>query len=226
MRHRIGSAAGMGWVAAAAALALVAVSSAAQGPGGSGFGSPPPQMMAKFKAWQLWRDGHKNVTALQQTLIGLQGLERDPQTRLNKKQAGSVLAVLDRWRTQPAITDAQARQVVLQIKAPLNSVQLKTLSVLRPGPRGFGGPPPGGPGGPLPPGGRFGDGPPRGGFGGPPPPGVRRFGGPPPGGMNSASFPSPRDYNPLNPSSLPFKRQVPWATQRLADLKATLSRSK
>lgn len=227
MRQRMRSVVGIESAAVVAGLALLAMSSAAQGPGGGGFPppprQPPPQMMAKIQAWQKWRDSHKNVTALQQTLGNLQGLERDPQTRLNKKQAASILGVLNQWHSQPAITDPQARQILHQIKAPLSMAQIKILATPPAERRGFDGPPPGGFGGPPPPG--------R--FGGPPPPSEGRFGGPPggrggppPGGMRPGTFPSPKDYNPLNPSTLPFKRQIPRATQRLADLKAALSRSK
>lgn len=226
-----------------AALALPAASVGAQGPGPGGGPPPPPQLRAKFQAWRTWRAKHPNVMGLQRTLRGLDGLERDPKMRLNKKQAGTVLAVINKWRTRPTLTDAQARQATQQIKAALTPAQTKRLATAFPGPPpggGFGGPPPGGfgggPGGGPPPGGfrgppPGGGPPPPGGFGGPPPGGRRGpppggFRGPPPVAPNAADFPNPKDYNPLNPSTLPFKREAPRARQRLAALMTSLSRTK
>ena len=205
-------------MAAAAGLALLAVSAGAQGTGRGGFPPPPPppspQMRAKFQAWQKWQGSHKNVTALQQTLRGLQDLERDPQTRLNKKQSGIVLAVLNRWRSQPVLTDAQAQQVVQQMRAPLNRAQIKTLAMFPAGPRGFGGPPPGGPGSPPPPPppGGFG-GPPPGGPGGPPPPGGR-FGGPPARRHEADGISQPERLQPAQPQHAAV--QAPDSTSKAA----------
>ncbi|MBV9852828.1 MAG: hypothetical protein JO250_24480 [Armatimonadetes bacterium] len=202
---------------AVASLALLAASAQAQGPGGGGF-QPSPQMMAKFQAWQKWRDSHKNVVALQQTLGGLQEMEQDPRTRLNKTQARTVLAVIGKWRSRPVMSDAQARQVDQQITAPLTTAQIKKIVTASAGRRGgFGGGRPGG-GGP-------GGGGPGGGFGGGRPGGGGPGGGRP-GGFNPAAFPDPRDYNPLNPNSLPFERMRPRAAQRLAELTTELKQAK
>jgi len=101
----------------------------------------------------------------------------------------------------------------------------------------FGPPPGGGPGGPSGSGG-FGPPPGGGGFGGPggPPPGMGSGGGPPgpppdggssgPGGPGGppdmASFPSPREYNPINPETLPFERMRPAAKKMVDGLIARL----
>lgn len=223
---------------AVAVLLLMATSAGAQRPGPGGFPPPSPQMRAKFHSWQKWGATHKNITALQRTIRGLDRLEQSPTTRLNKQQAHAVLTVLNKWRTRPTLTDAQAQQVVHQIKANLNVAQARQMAAASGPPPGmFGGPPPGGFRGPPsggfrgpPPGGFRGPPPggfrrPPGGFGGPPPPG--RFGGPPPPGrFNPASFPSPREYNPLNPKTSPFARDTARAQQRLAALMATLAHTK
>ena len=188
--------------AALASLALLAAGAHAQAPGGGGF-QPSPQMMAKFQAWQKWRGNHKNITALQQTLGGFQLMEQDPRTKLNKSQAHTVLAVLNKWRSKPVMSDAQARQVDQQITAPLNIAQIKkivTASAGRPGGRGGGG---------------------FGGGGGRP-----GGGGPRPGGADPSAFPDPKDYNPLNPNTIPFARARPRSAQRLNDLVAMLKQAK
>lgn len=193
-------------VAAAILAGLASLPALAQGPGG---GPPPsPQMMAKFKAWQNWRHSHKNVDSLRQTLRGLTAIEQDPKVHMNKAQARVELAALNKWRAKPALTDAQALAANRDLTKSLTLPQLKlyAAATARRGGRG------GGSGGG---GGRPGGG---GGFGGGP-----RGGGP--GGrlpMDPASFPAPKDYNPLNPNTLPFARMRPRAQQEMAQLIATL----
>ena len=188
----------------AAAAFVLAGAAPAQRPGG--FGGPgggpmPPEMQAKMKAWQTWRGTHQNVTALQRTLGGMTRLEDTPATRLTKPQAKAVLAVMTKWQTKPRVSDAQAKLITTQLLAPLSAAQRQQLTQPgRPG-GGFGG---GGFGGGRPGGGGFGGGRP-GGFGGGRPGGFG--GGRPPGsGFNPASFPSPREYNPLNPATQPMER--------------------
>ena len=188
----------------AAAAFVLAGAAHAQRPGGfggPGFGPMPPEMQAKMKAWQTWGGTHQNVTALQRTLGGMTRLEDNPATRLSKPQAKAVLAVMAKWQAKPRVSDAQAKQITAQLLAPLSAAQRQQLTQPgRPG-GGFGG---GGFGGGRPGGGGFGGGRP-GGFGGGRPGG---FGGgrPPGGGFNPASFPSPREYNPLNPATQPIER--------------------
>ncbi|MGI4787562.1 MAG: hypothetical protein ACRYFS_01785 [Janthinobacterium lividum] len=213
-----------------AAVFLMTASASAQGPGGPGGFPPPPGMQARFQAWRTWRDTHKNVGALERTLGGLVQVEQDPQTKLNKPQAHAVLAVMKKWQSKPSLSDAQAFVVNAQLTHSLSPAQLAKLASAqeRGGPggrRGPGGPPPGGPGGfggrrgfggPLPgsPGG-----PPPGGFGGRRGPGGPGGGRPP---FDPASFPAPRDYNPLNPNTQPMARRRDRDKQRHAELMAAL----
>jgi len=188
---------------------LAAPFAGAQRPQGGG---PPPEMRAKMKAWETWRAKHKNVTAIEQTLAGLDMMERDTKTRLTKAQAKKILPVLKAWRTKPVMTDAQARAVNKQITAPLTVAQLKKIAAApASGQRGSGGS-----------GGRGGRGGP--GMGGPPPGGTggRPPGGPPRDGKRPA-MPSPKEYNPLNPNTLPFEQMRPMAKQRLDGLIKTLA---
>lgn len=197
----------IGIAAIFAAVALLSATAFAQGPGGPGGFQPSPQMRAQFQAWRSWRDNHKNVVALQQTLRGLQEIEQDPSTRLNKVQAHKVLAVLVKWKDKPAIKDAQARIVSQQLTAPLNVTQLQKLAAAMQR-RGFGG----GPGGPRP-----------GGMGGPRPGG---FGGPGGGRPGGFTLQAPHDYNPLNPNTLPFPPMRVRAAQNMSQLIAALKATK
>lgn len=185
----------------AAAALILAGAAHAQRPGGFG-GSPPmpPAMQAKMKAWETWRGTHKNLMALQRTLGGMTRLASDPQTHLTRPQAKAVLAVLTKWQAKPAVSDAQAKQINAQLLAPLTAAQRQQLTQTgRPGgggrPGGFGGGRPGG-----------------GGFGG----------GRPEGGFNPAAFPSPREYNPLNPATQPIERSRDRAEKQHARLMTAL----
>lgn len=194
--------------------ALLAPAALAQGPGGGGGGfQPSPEMMAKFKAWRTWRTSHPHVQSLQQTFRGLSEIEKDPRTKLNGAQAKTVLAVLNKWKAKPTLTDAQALTVTKQLTAPLTVPQLKKLAMSsQGGGRGGGGGRPGGGGG-------FG-GRPGGGFGGG---GGRGPGGGGPGGRPGGfTMPSPKDYNPLNPSTLPFERMRPRVQQQMKELTSAL----
>ncbi len=178
--------------APAALLALSGSAVLAQG----GFGGPPnPAMMAKFQAWQKWRQSHPNVSSVQRTVRGIEMLEKDPNPalHLNKAQGAKVLAVLTAWRNKPVMTDDQARHVAMQLTSPLNTQQLKKLATAQmpgQGGRGFGG------GGFRPGGG----------------PGGGRPGGP---GRGNFQMPDPREYNPLNPDSNPMAKLNPEMGNRI-----------
>ncbi|HEY3414394.1 MAG TPA: hypothetical protein VGM51_15255 [Armatimonadota bacterium] len=197
-------------LAAGIAATSLAPGPLAQGPPN---GQMPAAMRTKMKAWASWRKTHKNFTALEQTIRGLEMIQEDRSTRLSKPQAKTVAGVLKAWRHKKVMTNTQAGKVNKQIIATLNVPQLKKIAAgARPnggGPGGPGGPPPGGFGGPPP--GAFG-GPPPGGPGGPLP---RGMGGPPPGGPGGpppggpGAFPGPKEYNPLNPDTLPFAPERP-----------------
>lgn len=182
----------------AAVITAVFLASAVLAQGGFG-GQMPPEMQAKMKAWQKWRENNKNIVALQQTLMSLRELENDPQTQLTRDQAKKILAVIKAWRNKPVMTNDQARDVMKQLTAPLNEAQLKKMATaprFGQGGRGFGGG--------FRPGGGGGGG---GGF---------RPGGPGPGGRPSGfQMPDPKPYNPLNPDSSPFVKMNPEMGKRV-----------
>lgn len=195
-------------LAALALAATLAAPALAQGPGGF---APPPELMAKIKAWQQWRGTHKHVESLQQTLRGLTAIEQDPKTQMTKPQARATLAVLQAWSTKPSITDAQALAVNKKLTDGLTLPQLQKYAAATARPAGRGG------------GGGFGGGGggrPGGGFGGGG--GGRGFGGGR-GGFDPASFPSPHDYNPLNPSTIPFARARPRVQEQMKELTIALA---
>ena len=184
----------MRWIVPVLALVAVSPTAFAQGGGPGGF-NPPPALMAKFKAWQKWRENHKNINKLQQTLMAYRELEKDPSTKVTKDQAKKLVPVFKAWKNKPAMSDDQAKEVNKQLTAPLNDKQLKALATApnpMQGGRGFGG------------GARTGGG-----------PGGGRPGG---GGMNMdpSKFPDPHDFNPLNPETSPFKTMNP---QRFNEMK-------
>jgi hypothetical protein len=195
MQRKLGIGRALTALCAACLLGLPMTALWAQGPGGGG-GQMPPEMQAKMKAWQKWRESHKNISSLQTMLFQIRQIDKDPTTQITKPQAAKILPVLKSWRHKPAMSDDQAKQVSKKIGAVLNEKQLKKMSTFQP--RGRGGM--GGPGG----GGRMGGGP-GGPGGGPGGGGGGRFGGGPGGGGRRGGFPDPPtgDFNPLNPESRP-----------------------
>jgi hypothetical protein len=203
------------------------------GGGGGGF-QMPPGMMEKVRAWQKFRENHKNFEGLQRTMYAIGEMDKDPKTQLTKPQAKSMLAVLRTWRNKPVMSNDQALQVNKQLTAGMSVAQIKKIATVemprgfggggggrRGGPGGGGGGGFGGPGGGGPGGG-------GGGFGGP---GGGRPGGPGgggpggggrPGGPGGFTMPDPREYNPLNPDTIPFERARPRAKQRMSELMAKL----
>lgn len=201
----------LGALAMGAVLGSAALPVLAQGP----FGGMPPEIQAKMKAWQKWRENHKHITQLQQTMMGLRAMERDPKTQLTKAQARHILQVINAWKNKPKMTDDQAAVVAKQLTAGLTRDQLLVIATTpqfgRGGRGGFGGGMrPGGAGGP-------------GGPGGPRPGGPPRF--------DPSRFPDPQDYNPLNPATMPFAKANPQMAARIKQgmdefLKALQARAK
>jgi len=191
------------WITTAALLAAFAVPAFAQGPGPGGF-SPPPEMMAKINAWKQWRGTHKHVETLQQTLRGLTAVEQDPKTQMTKPQARAALSVLKTWGSKPSITDAQALVINKKLTDNLTLPQLQKYAAATARRGGHGG------------GGGFGGGGRQGGGG------RLGFGGGR-GGFNPALFPAPHDYNPLNPSTIPFERMRPRVQEQLKELTVALT---
>jgi hypothetical protein len=175
-----------------------------------------PEMQKAMEGFRKWRDSHKNVMAVGQTVRGLAECEKDPKTALNKAQAQKVLAVLKSWRTKPTMSNDQAKEVNKQLNASLNVTQIKKIASIPAFGRGGQG------------GGR-----PGGGMGGPPGgggPGGGRPGGGAPGGPGGGGFrmPSgpPKEFNPLNPDTIPMERMKQSAKQRLDDLNKALAAAK
>jgi hypothetical protein len=161
------------------------------------------QLQAKRKAWESWRANHKNISALGQTLMGIGTLESDPKTALTKDQAKKIVPVLKTWRNKPKMSDEDALKVNRAITSPLSDMQLKKIATAprfgRGGP-GFGG------------GARMGGG-----------AGAGQGGGQRPA-FDISKFPDPKDYNPLNPDTLPFEQMRPQAKQRIDKLIADLTK--
>lgn len=203
----------------------------AQGPGPGGF-QPSEQMLKKMKAWREWRTKHSHITMLEKTIMDLCAIENKPSTKLSKSQAKIVLSTIAPYRSKSAISDLQAASIIKRLKSILNKQQLKAIASMArmggpagPPPGGFSAPPPGGPGGSPP--GRFGGPPPGWKPGEPPPAGF----GPPPGGRPDGPprmpvFPNPKDYNPLNPKTLPFEPMRQPMTSQLNNLIKQLKATK
>jgi hypothetical protein len=176
-------------------------------------------MQKAFAAMQKWRDSHKNVVALGRTVRGLSELQGDKKLKLNKSQAQSVLVVIAKWKGKTALTDAQAKEVNAALKKPLSKSQLQKIDSASSsfgGRRGPGGAPmgaPGGPGGPRA----------MGSAGAPNRPRQMGSGGPAGGNFR---MPAPKDYNPLNPSTMPMKQMQERAQKRMNDLIASLKATK
>ncbi|HSV75009.1 MAG TPA: hypothetical protein VLH79_14710 [Chthonomonadales bacterium] len=193
----------MVWLVAALAATVAAAPAVAQG----GFGNLTPQqqqqLQAKMTAWSKWRENNKHVTALQQTVTGLALIEQDAKTALSRDQARKVLAAMNKWGRRPALTNEEARAANKELTAMLTVAQLQKLATA---------PSPGR-------GGR--------GFGGGARPGAGPGAGPGGGGsrpsFDISRFPDPRNYNPLNPDTLPFEQMRPVAKQRMNEFRTKLS---
>lgn len=186
-------------VAAAALVVLLGPLARAQNPGGEGT-SLSPAAQAKMKAWRKFRDNHKQVVQVGQTVRALGEMDKDPKTKLTKDQAKKILAVMKAWRTKPVMTNDQALAVNKQLTDPLTLPQIKKMATLAQGGRRGGGGGMGRPGGGGGPGGADGG---RGGF-------------------DPSRMPDPKEYNPLNPNSLPASPMSARAKQRMSELVARL----
>src|SRR5438105_2558933 len=79
----------------ATALAVFAPAVLAQGPpggGGPGGFQMTPEMQARMKTMQKFRENHKHLSTLGDTLRSLPRLEEDPKTSFNKDQSKKLLA--------------------------------------------------------------------------------------------------------------------------------------
>jgi hypothetical protein len=161
-------------------------------------------MQAKIKLWQRYRDEHKKATGLGDTVRKIEGLNKEDQFRLDKKQSATMLAIMNKWSSKPTLSEDEAVVVTKDINGMLTVKQIKKMTTM---PTGFGR---GGQGGGRPGGGPGGGGPRPGGPGGRP--GGFTMPDPPKAGMN-----------PFNPESAPpmFKERM---KKNLSDFKAELAK--
>ena len=195
--------------AALLTLGAVAVSTVtlAQPPGGGGM---PPAIQAKIKAWQKWRENNKGVSNLGTAIRQVEEIDKDPGTKLDKKQAGVMLGIINEWKSKPTMNDDQAKGVLKKMTAALNVKQIQKMQTIQP----FGGGRGGGMGG-----GRPGGGAPGGG-------GGRPGGGAPGGGMPSFPDPPKGGFNPFNADTLPFEAMRPMAKKNMNDFVTSLKSRK
>lgn len=116
---------------------IIASASFAQGPGG-----PQSGPFAQF------REEHKFTFQLSQMVRHIGEIDKDPKHALTPAQAKQVLAVLKPLRTQPKLTQDQAKQALKDLKRVFTVDQLNAMAKIKSPQRrpGMGGP--GGPGGP------------------------------------------------------------------------------
>jgi hypothetical protein len=185
-----------------AALALLTLGGTALAQGGPGGFQMTPEMQAKMKKFQAFQQSHKNYRAIQQSLYGIAECEKSPTTKLTKAQAKHVLSVLKKWESKPTLTNEQAGAVNKELTAGLTTPQIKTIATAQM-PFGRGGRQGGGNGGPG---------------------GARPAGAGGPGGRPGGNFqmPDPKEYNPLNPDTMPFVQFRSRAKQRLNEFKTKL----
>ena len=120
----------------ALALAIVfATSALAQQPGGG---------------QNSFREKYKYTFQLMQMVTHIGEIDKDKKYTLKPAQAKAVLAVLKPLRTQPKLTQDQAKAALIKLKKPLTATQLNAMARIKPkvqqrrpsgGPGGQGGPP-------------------------------------------------------------------------------------
>lgn len=201
-----------GWItlAAAGSLALLQAAAIAQPPGGG----MPPEIAAKIKLWQKYRETHKKQSGLSETLRKVEQMNKEDDYKLDKAQSGKMLSIITAWSKKGPMTEDEATTVTKQINAFLTTKQIKKMTTMpNPFNRGGGG------GGGMRPGG-------AGGPGGAP--GGGRPGGPgaPGGRMGGFTFPDPPKggMNPFNAETLPAGMIRDMRSKSLADFKADLEK--
>ena len=189
-------------LAAASAVALCVIGGVTAHAQGGGPGGAPgggfqmsPAAQAKMQSWRKWRDSHKNLGLLTRTVRGVEEVDKDPATKITKDEAKKMLAVIKPWMSKPVMKDADALTVNTQLNKILTLPQIKKMASMMAPQGGRGGGQGGGGGRPGGGGGGFGGG--QGGPGG----GGRPGGGG--GGFDPSKMPDPKEYNPLNISTIP-----------------------
>lgn len=129
----------------------------------------------KRMAWNSWRIEHPNILALQRTVIVLGEVKGDPTATFSRDQARTLLGVLDSWHGKASLTEKQAQAINTSLQDQLT---MRQFSLIQNAKEPFTIPPR-----------QF-----MGGL-----PGSGRL---PATGMDTIPF--PRNYNPLNPDTVPF----------------------
>lgn len=138
-------------------LAIVfATSAVAQQPGGT---------------QNSFREKYKYTFQLTQMVTHVGEIDKDKKYTLKPAQAKAILAVLKPLRTQPKLTQDQAKSVLIKLKKPLTAAQLNAMARIKP---------------------KFGQRRPGGGQGGPGGQGNR-----PPGGQRHFDPNAMKDFNPF-----------------------------
>ncbi|MBC8138337.1 MAG: hypothetical protein H8F28_20865, partial [Fibrella sp.] len=118
-------------VAAVLPLLLSPLAAMAQGQGGGGGFDPAnmtPEMRANIEKMRKFRDNNKQVYALGQTLRAFDDMEKDPKTKFTPAQAKTILAVINKWKGKPSLTNDQATQINKDLTKPLTVPQIKKLA--------------------------------------------------------------------------------------------------
>jgi len=107
-------------------------------PGKGGNSSQTSDAGSSGGSFQQFRDEHKNTFALMSRVGKIARLEKEQKAPLTAEQAKSLLAVLQPLRSQPTLTQDQAKEALKQVNAVLTDTQLTEIGKMKDRPRGNG----------------------------------------------------------------------------------------
>ena len=79
-----------------------------------------------------FREKYKYTFQLTQMVSHIQEIDKDKKYTLKPAQAKAILAVLKPLRTQPKLTQDQAKSVLIKLKKPLTAAQLNAMARIKP----------------------------------------------------------------------------------------------
>ena len=79
-----------------------------------------------------FRDKYKYTFQIMQMVTHIQEIDKDKKYTLTSAQAKAMLAVLKPLRTQPKLTQDQAKTVLVKLKKPLTATQLNAMARIKP----------------------------------------------------------------------------------------------
>ena len=79
-----------------------------------------------------FREKYKYTFQLMQMVTHIQEIDKDKKYTLTSAQAKAMLAVLKPLRTQPKLTQDQAKTVLVKLKKPLTVAQLNAIARIKP----------------------------------------------------------------------------------------------